>query len=750
VKIALSILCENPLRKTGLTSAYHELVARSLKLYADVSWIIFVGPNQEWRVSDPRVQVVRDYPANDQLQQRLIADHWKVPLAAKRLGADVMFTTGFVPLRKTLPTAMHVLSLQHLDVSNKLSWQRRLYRGWIMGQSWPRADLIITNSRFAAAQILGVFPHFRNKLVQAYEGLQHEQFHPRAEPGEQERLRAVAGVASGYFLWLSNFYPYKQGDRLLAAYARLAPELRRQHPLVMVGGEWEGHLAACREQARRLNVANEVKFLGWVSDDLLAPLYRHALAHVLPSREETFGRTVIEAMASGTPVIVNDIPIMHEVTEGHALIVDFHDTPASAMALRRIAEDEAFRMRLREEGLRRAQDFTFEKFTAERIEAIRSVVEGKRPRRLVPEKKLVSLTYSLADQDFERTKSIGIFNVSLQLAEFLAVERGIDRFTVLANRSMAPLLRLPREVTVEMHDEAAGRGLQRVAWDQWRVYSAARRTGNEWLLLPKGFSSFVRRSPVRLAVYVHDVMHNIYGRRYPGRLPWFEQFYFEHSMLATLREADVIFTNTEFTAAEVRRVARESGFREPPVHCAGIGFTSVPSSGGPKENTILVLTSTWPHKRTALALEWMQRWQDETSFSGEVHLVGGLPQEQAAPARANWKQHERIGETEYRALLGRARSLVYFSDYEGFGMPPVEATLAGAAAVYSDLPATRLGMSGAGFSFNNSEYQSFASAMNRALSVTPATVQLWQSELLARHNWQNVARVIVNTLAAME
>jgi glycosyltransferase involved in cell wall biosynthesis len=377
-KIALSLLCENPLRKTGLTTTYHEFVARSLRLFPGVSWIVFVGPKQDWRVNDRRVEVVREFPANNRLPRRLVADHFQVPAVARARGADVMISTGFVPLRKCLPTVMHVFSLQHLDRSNRVGAARELYRRWIMRHGWPKADLVITNSRFAASQILSVFPGFKDRLVQAYEGLQHEQFNTVAAPDEAERVRRHVGVGPGCFLWLSNFYPYKQGDRLLAGYALLEPELRRRHPLVMVGADWEGHLPACQAQARAAGIAADVKFPGWVGDDLLAPLYRHALAHCLASREETFGRTVIEAMACGTPVVVNDIPIMHEVTDGQALIVDFKDARAVADALRRVAEDAALRERLRAGGLERARQFTFEKFASERILAIQKLLAARR------------------------------------------------------------------------------------------------------------------------------------------------------------------------------------------------------------------------------------------------------------------------------------------------------------------------------------------------------------------------------------
>jgi glycosyltransferase involved in cell wall biosynthesis len=377
MKIALSLLCENPRRKTGLSSTYHEFVARSLRLDPAVSWVVFVGPRQDWQVIDDRVRVVRDFPANDQLQRRLWADHVRVPGKARALGADLMVSTGFVPARKCLPTAMHVFALQHLDRRNRVGLARALYRSLVMNRSWRRADLVITNSKVAQEQILCVFPEFRQRLVQSYEGLQHEIFKPDSQPGEWEKLQPHLGTDRNYLLWLSNFYPYKQAELLLAGYARLDADLRRRHPLVMVGGDWDNQIARNRALAQQLDLGTDVKFLGWVTDDLIAPLYRHAAAHCLASREETFGRTVIESMACGTPVIVNDIPIMHEVTAGQGLVVDFTQTEAVTTALRQILTDATLRARLRAGGLARAGEFSFDRFTSERLVAIRRMMAGR-------------------------------------------------------------------------------------------------------------------------------------------------------------------------------------------------------------------------------------------------------------------------------------------------------------------------------------------------------------------------------------
>jgi glycosyltransferase involved in cell wall biosynthesis len=378
MKLALSILCENPHRKTGLTTLFHEFVARGLKLFPEVNWLIFAGPDQEWSIQDSRVEVNRDFPANDQINRRLFADHFQVPGVARKRGADALLTVGFVPTRKTLPTAMHVLSLQHLDPRNNMGLARGLYRRWTTRFSWPKADLALTNSRFAIEQIFSVCPELAGRVVQSYEGLQHEQFNPIAAPDEIARLERKFEVRPGYFLWTSNFYPYKQAGLLIAGYAKLPAEIRAAHPLVMAGADWDNMLAVAREQVNELGIEGDVKFLGWVDDSWLAPLYRHGAAFCLASREETFGRCVIEAMACGTPCVVNDIPIMREVTKGHSLIIDFTNADALQAALLNAATDESVRSRLREAGIRRAADFTFEKLVSERIRAIRRMLASKK------------------------------------------------------------------------------------------------------------------------------------------------------------------------------------------------------------------------------------------------------------------------------------------------------------------------------------------------------------------------------------
>ncbi|MBI5769147.1 MAG: glycosyltransferase family 4 protein [Verrucomicrobia bacterium] len=372
MKLALSTLCENPRHRTGLTTLFHEFVAAGLKVAPDVAWVVFAGPDAPWTIVDARVIVVRDFPANDRRAARLWADHFSVAPAARELGAQALLTVGFVPLLTAgLPVAMHVFTVQHRRPGGGVgAWYRRV----AVARGLRRAALVIANSRWTASQ-LGL-PPTDSRLLVSHEGVQHDRFFPADGVGGRVPAPAFegGGLPKEYLLWAGNFYAYKRVELALAAYAQLRAELRVRFPLVLAGGDWDGGRARAETVARALGLERDVRFLGWVDDAALPALYRGARAHVLATSEETFGRSVAEAMACGCPCVVQDLPVLREVTEGAALFCDFAESGPAGAALERICTDDALAARLRAAGVRRAAGFTFEKLARERIDALRAVV----------------------------------------------------------------------------------------------------------------------------------------------------------------------------------------------------------------------------------------------------------------------------------------------------------------------------------------------------------------------------------------
>lgn len=356
-RLAISILCENPQRRTGLSTLFPSFIEEALRLFPEVSWLVFAGRNQPWPVIHERVEVVRQFPANDRMVSRLKADHLYVPAEARRRGAAALLTVGFFPLRAAgLPVVMHVFTVHHLRQGGGL---RQIYRRWTTKHGLRRAKLVISNSQWAASQ-LGVTP---GHVLVSYEGLQHELFRPDGPSG-------APGLPPTYLLWAANFYPYKRAELALTAYARLHTSLRARFPLVLVGGDWWGRKARAEALAEKLGLKSDVRFLGWVPDEVLPAIYRGARAHVLSTAEETFGRTALEAMACGCPCVLQDLPVLREVTGGHALFTHFEDSAASGLALQRICTDDGLFQDLREAGIKRAQNFSFARLAGERVEAI--------------------------------------------------------------------------------------------------------------------------------------------------------------------------------------------------------------------------------------------------------------------------------------------------------------------------------------------------------------------------------------------
>lgn len=353
--------------------------------------------------------------------------------------------------------------------------------------------------------------------------------------------------------------------------------------------------------------------------------------------------------------------------------------------------------------------------------------------------KPVKIVISLADLNFAQTNSMGMYNVATNLARGLARVPAVA-LTVLNSHAAQAHIEGAKNL---YFDAAAGGKLRRMLWDQFGVYAQARQHQPDWLLLPKGYLSFAAKPPCRTIAYVHDVIyHEFHHQRIPGFSP-FNSLYFRKCIEAALRRAHVLVTNSQYSKEEVLALARRLGYREPAITPVGIGFDP-PRPAAAKLDQILVLVSRWPNKVTPLAVEYLERWERQSGFKGQILCVGSLPAGVTLPAR--WQFLQRLPQDRYEHLMASSKALVYFTRSEGFGMPPIEAALRGTAPVYSAIPATDEVMAGMGCPFQNEDFESFRAAMAQALRADAATVAQWARALHARHNWD---RVVERLLAAL-
>ena len=239
----------------------------------------------------------------------------------------------------------------------------RVYHPWLRSRIlrdriWFREIVaaVIAPSQFAAQEAAAAFDVPLEKVHVVPHGIDHALFKPGGE---------ARAPGHPYLLHISNVNPMKNTERVVAAYARL-PESSR--PDLIVISPWDWRILG-KFRVRGVKIIRRP-----LPQHELAKWYQRALALVAPSVRETFGLTLLEAMVCGCPVITSNRTGCAEVAGDAALFVDPCSTEEIAEAMRRLIEEESERRRLREQGLRRAQAFSWSRSAAEHARVFHDVV----------------------------------------------------------------------------------------------------------------------------------------------------------------------------------------------------------------------------------------------------------------------------------------------------------------------------------------------------------------------------------------
>jgi alpha-1,3-rhamnosyl/mannosyltransferase len=316
-------------------------------------------------------QLARRFPVH-----ALLSGFLKLPLknsAAIRQNVDIFHAPDHhIPRIAGVPTVssvMDVIPMLHPEwIKNDL----RTLKSWLFNAAIRQSDHIITISEFSKQDMvehLGLSP---DRVSVTPLGVEPAYFE-RVDAETRDAVLEKHGLKPGFFLFIGTLQPRKNLPRILQAFDRLPPDVRKEHPLVIVGRDgWnnEDLLPKLHELEQR----GEGRWLSYLPQSDVMALLQSAVALTFPSLYEGFGLPVIEAFAARCPVIASNSTSLPEVAGDAAWLVDPYDVDSISDAMQGVLNQPALREQRVELGIARAQEYTWHECARQTLEVYRKVL----------------------------------------------------------------------------------------------------------------------------------------------------------------------------------------------------------------------------------------------------------------------------------------------------------------------------------------------------------------------------------------
>lgn len=380
-RFAVDTLFTSSRRRGSLIDFLRNFLRHAPVQAADDTFVVLVSRDNRQLYEDlagPRVVMVDAGHDNDAPLRRILDQQLRLPGVLRRERCDAFFAAADVaPLGSPVPVVLKVNTFHHEFEPWALGRARAHYRRIMIARSARRAAFVVANSQDTATNIRRFLhvPDTRLRLV--YEAID-DRF-GRVEDPDAARAAAAARFGlpdTGYFLFLSTLYPYKNADVVIDAAAVLRQRGGAPLSLVIAGPDSDGELARLRARVSALGLEDSVRFLGGVPNAAVPELLGGAIALLYPSLRETFGKPLVEAMQLGVPVLGSAAGAIPEVLGGAGMILPPSDASAWAAGMERVRHDPAERAAMVARGLERASFFSWPRAAGELVALLRLAAAG--------------------------------------------------------------------------------------------------------------------------------------------------------------------------------------------------------------------------------------------------------------------------------------------------------------------------------------------------------------------------------------
>lgn len=291
-----------------------------------------------------------------------------LPQTINNYNIDILHcTSNTAPLFCSVPTVVTIHDIIYLNSAfSGGSFYQKLghyYRKWIVPKVYYQASKVMTVSNFEANTIKEYFQN-SDHLDVTYNGI-NPLFNQDSDTQVISQVRKDLSLPNDYLLFLGNTAPKKNMNRVLGAYAKYRTIAEKPLPLVIVETEKEKTHAILHDLGISECIEG-IHCIGYVSNDKLPVVYQEATLFLYPSLRESFGIPIIEAMASGTPVITSSTSSMPEVGQDAAKYVDPYSKDMLTQKIIELLGDQNKLQEMIKKGYERAQQFSWSN-TAEQV-----------------------------------------------------------------------------------------------------------------------------------------------------------------------------------------------------------------------------------------------------------------------------------------------------------------------------------------------------------------------------------------------
>jgi glycosyltransferase involved in cell wall biosynthesis len=296
-------------------------------------------------------------------------------LIKNKEGVELFFTPShYVPPICPVPRVCSIMDLGYLEFSAQFRkidfWQLKLWSAYSMYVS--KRVIAISNS--TKADILRHYPFASGRVRVTHLAYDDTQFNTKVDPNDVRLIKKRYSIVDDYVLFLSTLKPSKNVEGLLEAFALIKGDFPSLS--LVVTGKKGWNYENIFKKVKDLGLSEKVIFTDFIPEKDKPVLVAGAKLLALPSFWEGFGLDVLNAQASGVPVVVSDKGSLPEVAGEAGVVVDPYSPESIAEGLKRVLTlNDIEYNKLVEAGLENVKGFSWRKTALETIKILEEAID---------------------------------------------------------------------------------------------------------------------------------------------------------------------------------------------------------------------------------------------------------------------------------------------------------------------------------------------------------------------------------------